>query len=59
VSRADLEPGDLVFYDYGEGITHVAIYVGNDTVIHAPHTGTVVQYGEIDNVGDAVGFARP
>jgi cell wall-associated NlpC family hydrolase len=59
VSKADLQPGDLVFYDYGEGITHVAIYVGNDMVIHAPHTGTVVQYGQIDNVGPFAGAAQP
>ena len=59
ISRSQLEPGDLVFYDYGEGITHVGIYVGNNEVIHAPHTGTVVQYGEIDNVGPVAGFARP
>lgn len=59
VSRSQLEPGDLVFYDYGEGITHVAIYIGDNEVIHAPHTGTVVQYGEIDNVGPVAGFARP
>lgn len=60
VSEADLEPGDLVFYDYGDGgITHVAIYVGDGMVIHAPHTGTVVQYGELHNVGPTAGFARP
>ncbi|WP_034268448.1 C40 family peptidase [Actinospica robiniae] len=59
VSRSSLEPGDLVFYNYGEGITHVAIYVGNDMVIHAPHTGTVVQYGQIDNVGPVAGYGRP
>ena len=60
VSESNLEPGDLVFYDYGDGgITHVAIYVGDGMVIHAPHTGTVVQYGALHNVGPAVGFARP
>ena len=59
ISRSQLQPGDLVFYDYGEGITHVAIYVGNNEVIHAPHTGTVVQYGEIDNVGPVAGFSDP
>ena len=58
VSQSQLEPGDLVFYDYGEGITHVAIYVGDDTVIHAPHTGTVVQYGNMQNVGPIAGYAR-
>ncbi len=59
ISRSQLQPGDLVFYDYGEGITHVAIYVGNNEVIHAPHTGTVVQYGEIDNVGPVAGMSDP
>lgn len=59
VSRSSLEPGDLVFYNYGEGITHVAIYVGNDIVIHAPHPGTDVQYGQIDNVGPVAGYGRP
>jgi cell wall-associated NlpC family hydrolase len=41
VSRANLQPGDLVFFD---GLGHVGIYVGGNTFIHAPHTGTVVQY---------------
>jgi hypothetical protein len=38
VSRADLQPGDLVFPDPG----HVQIYTGNGRIIEAPHTGTVV-----------------
>jgi len=33
-SRSQLQPGDLVFYN---GFGHVAIYVGNDTIVHAPH----------------------
>jgi peptidoglycan DL-endopeptidase CwlO len=40
VPRSDLQPGDLVFF-YGLG--HVGIYVGGNSFIHAPHTGTVVQ----------------
>jgi cell wall-associated NlpC family hydrolase len=40
VPRSDLEPGDLVFFD---GLGHVGIYVGGNSFIHAPHTGTVVQ----------------
>jgi cell wall-associated NlpC family hydrolase len=39
VSRDQLEPGDLVFFD---GLGHVGIYIGNGEFIHAPHTGTVV-----------------
>jgi cell wall-associated NlpC family hydrolase len=40
---ADLQPGDLLFYLDG---AHVAIYVGNGLVIHAPTTGQQIQYGE-------------
>jgi cell wall-associated NlpC family hydrolase len=40
VSRGDLQPGDLVFFD---GLGHVGIYVGGGSFIHAPHTGDVVK----------------
>jgi len=40
VSRGDLQPGDLVFFD---GLGHVGIYVGGNEFIHAPHTGDVVK----------------
>ena len=45
VSRADLRPGDLVFYGSSAAtIYHVGIYVGNDTMLDAPCTGEDVQY---------------
>ncbi|HTJ32192.1 MAG TPA: NlpC/P60 family protein [Dactylosporangium sp.] len=50
-----LEPGDLIFYN---SLGHVGIYVGNKTIIHAPHTGTVVQYASSE-VDDVYGWARP
>jgi cell wall-associated NlpC family hydrolase len=40
VSRSQLEPGDLVFFD---GLGHVGIYVGGGSFIHSPHTGDVVK----------------
>lgn len=40
VSRRNLTPGDLVFFD---GNNHVGIYIGGNRMIHAPHTGAVVQ----------------
>lgn len=49
VSRSDLQPGDLVFY-YSP-VSHVAIYVGNGQVIHAPNTGSVVQLADVDMWG--------
>jgi cell wall-associated NlpC family hydrolase len=39
VTRAALQPGDLVFFD---GLGHVGVYVGADSFIHAPHSGTTV-----------------
>ena len=40
VSRDQLEPGDLVFFN---GLGHMGIYVGGGNFIHAPHTGDVVK----------------
>jgi cell wall-associated NlpC family hydrolase len=41
VSKADLRPGDLVFFY--SGLSHVGIYLGNGEIVHAPHTGAVVE----------------
>lgn len=38
---SNLQPGDLIFYDNNE---HMAIYVGNGVVVHAPSTGYKIQY---------------
>ena len=35
VAYEELKPGDLVFYATGSRIDHVAIYAGNDLVVHA------------------------
>lgn len=43
VAKSELQPGDLVFF-YGSTPTHVALYVGDDLVIHSPRPGQVVQY---------------
>ena len=49
VSRANLQPGDLVFFGNGGRITHVGIYVGNGNMIHAPQTGDVVKISSINS----------
>ena len=56
VSEADIQPGDLVIY-YGS-MHHVGIYVGNGMVIHAPYTGTTVQYAPMHSM-PAVRIVRP
>ena len=47
VSRDQLEPGDLVFFD---GLGHVGIYIGSGEFIHAPHTGDVVKISSLRRV---------
>ena len=44
VSRGDLQPGDLVFFD---GLGHVGLYIGGGQFIHAPHTGDVVKISSL------------
>lgn len=56
VSRADLQPGDLVFF--GSPIRHVGIYVGGNQYIHAPRTGDVVKISSLGR-NDYVGACRP
>jgi peptidoglycan DL-endopeptidase CwlO len=48
VSISALRPGDLVFY-YSP-ISHVAMYIGNGQVVHAPHTGSYVQIVPLDSM---------
>jgi cell wall-associated NlpC family hydrolase len=43
IAKADLRAGDLVFF-YGSRPHHVAMYVGDGVVIHAPRPGKRVQY---------------
>jgi cell wall-associated NlpC family hydrolase len=45
VSRDQLQPGDLVFFD---GLGHVGIYIGGGQFIHAPHTGDVVKISNLN-----------
>jgi cell wall-associated NlpC family hydrolase len=56
VSRDQLRPGDLVFY-YGN-IHHVAIYIGEDKVIHAPTYGEEVRIAPVDDA-PLHGYGRP
>jgi len=45
VSKRDLKEGDLVFFKTGKGssITHVGVYIGRNTFIHAPGKGKKVR----------------
>ncbi len=57
VSRADLQPGDLVFFKSGGRISHVGIYIGGGNMIHAPQTGDVVKVSSINSTYRVNGYA--
>ncbi|MGV9277559.1 NlpC/P60 family protein [Streptomyces griseosporeus] len=48
VSRAELLPGDLVFFY--SGISHVGLYIGNGQMIHAPNPSAPVRIAPIDEM---------
>lgn len=49
VSKAELQPGDLVFFAKGGRIHHVGMYLGNDQYIHAPQTGDIVKISKLSS----------
>ena len=55
VARADLQPGDLVFF-YSP-VSHVGIYIGNGQMVHASVTGRPVAVTSVDK-GGYVGARR-
>jgi cell wall-associated NlpC family hydrolase len=46
VSRDQLQPGDLVFFD---GLGHNGLYIGGGQFIHSPHTGDVVKISSLSD----------
>lgn len=51
VSKSELQPGDLVFFQntYKVGLSHVGIYVGDGMFIHSPSSGKVVSYANLNS----------
>ena len=49
VKRAELQPGDLVFYNTrNRPFSHVGIYLGDGNFVHAPRPGQRVRIESID-----------
>lgn len=51
VSRSDLAPGDVVFFEntYKHGISHVGLYIGNNQFIHAANSRRGVRIDSLDS----------
>ena len=49
VARADLQPGDLVYY-YSP-VSHIGIYIGGGQMVHASTFGVPVKIGSVDMSG--------
>ena len=47
--RAQLSPGDLVFFGHRGRVSHVGIYVGEGRFLHAPSTGKDVMVSSLNN----------
>lgn len=65
VSASELQPGDIIFYSYESNgryrnISHVAIYIGNDEMVHAanPSRGVVRDPFNPSNLTEPL-YARP
>ncbi|MFD4412501.1 NlpC/P60 family protein [Streptomyces sp. NPDC058475] len=63
VARADLHPGDLLFWSHrGGAIYHVAIYAGDGKIVQAPRTGKNVEVVALSSAmpaSDYYGATRP
>ncbi|MDH3420152.1 MAG: C40 family peptidase [Gammaproteobacteria bacterium] len=49
ISLADAQPGDVVFFQDQEKLSHVGIYLGQRRFIHAPSSGRTVSVANIDS----------
>ena len=61
ISRSQLEPGDLVFYDNGDGGPqpgHVTMYIGDGQIVTADEPGTVVRVEVVDWDGIPMGYGQ-
>jgi cell wall-associated NlpC family hydrolase len=62
VARPELAPGDLVFWHNSDRVYHVALYTGDDQVLHAPRTGRLIEQVALDEAMPAehyYGAGRP
>ena len=52
VSKANLLPGDLIFFANKNGVHHVGMFIGGGQFIHSPQTGDVVKISKLSSRKD-------
>ncbi|MEJ8305822.1 C40 family peptidase [Saccharibacillus sacchari] len=60
VTKADLQPGDLMFFAHNNGkgsVHHVAMYIGDGKMMHSPKAGKTVEIIPISTAGYANEFS--
>lgn len=59
ITKAQLQPGDLVFYSSGSTISHVSMYIGDGKIVQARKTGYPVEIQSVDWwSSNRVGYGR-
>ena len=58
ISLDEAEAGDLIYYDNGSGVYHIAIYNGDGTVTHSSSSTTGVIVSDMNYSGNAAGAVR-
>ena len=58
ISLDEAEAGDLIYYDNGSGVYHIAIYNGDGTVTHSSNSRTGVTVSDMNYSGNAAGAVR-
>ena len=54
IKDKDLQPGDLVFYGSSQYASHVAMYIGNNKIVHAANSRLGIIISEMDYVKSRV-----
>lgn len=57
INKADLQPGDLVFFRNGRSIGHVGVYVNNNCFIHSPNKNSEIKISNLSSPGWAKTYA--
>ena len=58
VDRADLRPGDLIFFSINGKMQHVGMYIGDDEFVHAPSSGKQVSVASLSTTYYRSAFLR-